>query len=186
MGTTAYEVSSWYVAGLAKTLQAQGLFEAVSAAIGPEGKRALEQPLSSRWWDGEVNGQIMATLQSLRGDSAVEKLAYDTMKGALGPILMPLVKVTLALTGSTPSGLLSRSSQFLSTSVRGLEATWTSDGPTSGTYVVRYPSRGTGAYLPLWKGTLVYVFGLTGAEGTVHEAKVDPDGQTFRYTLSWK
>jgi hypothetical protein len=184
--STVYEVSSWYVAGLAKTLQAQGHLEAVRAAIGPEGKRALEQPLASRWWDGEVNAQIMTTLQSLRGDSAVEKLAYDTMKGALGSILMPLVKVTLALTGSTPTGLLSRSSQFLSTSVRGLEATWTSEGPSAGTYVVRYPSRGTSAYLPLWKGTLVYVFELTRAEGTVHEAKADPDGQTFRYAISWK
>jgi hypothetical protein len=142
--------------------------------------------MANRWWNGEVNAQVMGTMQSLRGDSGVEKLAYDTMKSALGPIVMPLVKVTLALTGSTPSALLARSNQFLLTSVRGLETTWNPTGPNSGIYLVRYPSRGPRAYLPLWKGSLAYVFELTGVEGTVREATADPDGQTFRYDLGWK
>jgi hypothetical protein len=162
-----------------------GHLEAVRAEVGAEGKQALEQPLSNRWWDGVVNEQLMVALQKVRGDSVVEKVSYDTLKGALGPIVMPLVKVTLALTGSSPNALLSRSGQFLSTSVRGREVTWTLSGTAVGTYAVRYPVRVPRAYLPLWKGMMSYVFELTGVKGSVTDATADLDGQTFRYTLRW-
>lgn len=182
---TGYEISSSYVGGLVKSLSAMGHLEAVRAEVGPEAKMALESPVSNRWWDGVVNEQLMVALQKLQGDSAVEKVSYDTIKGALGPIVMPLVKVTLALTGSTPNALLSRGGQFLSTSVRGLEVTWSPSGPTGGTYAVRYPVKVPRAYMPLWKGMMAYVFELTGVKGTVTDAVAELDGKTFRYTLSW-
>lgn len=183
---TGYEVSSSYVAGLAKTLKALGHLEAVRAAVGPEGQEALEHPMANRWWDGAVNEQVIGALHQAAGEAAVEQVAYRTITQSMGPIVMPLVKVTLALSASTPTSLLSRSAQFLVTSVRGLEVTWTPSGSTAGSYAVRYPGKVPRAYLWLWKGMLSWVFELTGVSGELREAFADPDGQTFRYTLAWK
>ena len=184
--STTYEVSSSYVAGLVKVLKAEGHLDAVLAQVGVEGQRAIAEPLANRWWDGAVMDQLMGALQKIRGDAVVERVSFSTLKAAMGPLVMPLVKVTLAITGSTPDALLTRSGQFLSISVRGLNVTWTPTGASAGTYVVQYPVKVTRAYLPLWKGMLGYVFELTQVRGTVENAVADLDGRTFRYTFSWK
>ena len=181
-----YDVNSLYVGGIVKTLRTAGRYDAVFAAADAAVKATMQNPGAQRWWPGIIHENMYVAIQKTQGDQVVEKTALDTLRNTLGPIVMPLVMVTLALVGTTPGSLLSKANQFISNSVRGITLTWVSEGKNTGLFEARYPNEVPPAYVFLWRGTMSYVFELTKALGSVGEAALLPDRHGVSLRISWK
>ncbi len=148
-------------------------------------KGALAAPSSQRWWPGELHEEVYVVLSKVAGDEAVERVGQVTVRNSVGPIVMPVVRVTLALLGSTPGSLLARANQLVTSSVRGLTVSWAPDGPTAGAVEARYGQAVPPAYVPLWRGMMRYVFEITETTGTVTDTQLTADRQAVYLRLSW-
>jgi hypothetical protein len=186
MGGT-YEFSNGYIAGIAKVLKAQPGWGALAPRLPAEVKQMLEAPQAERWWPGRMLAALVTPLEAASGPVAVEQLAFSSVELAVAPIAMPLVKVTMAVFGSTPDSILSRAGQFAATSMRGVELVWRSQKKSeSGELQATYPEPVPTAYADLWRGTLRFVFQLCRVAGTTGDVAIDGAGTVLRIPAAWR
>ena len=107
------------------------------------------------------------------------------VKGAVAPVAMPLIKVTVAVFGSSPGTILGRASSFGATALRGVELQWKPTGDRAGELICTYPEPVPRAYDALWKGTLKFVFELTKAAGNVGPITRERGDTVLRVAVQW-
>lgn len=182
----AYENSSSFIEGVTRALDTLGARAAVAERLGPEERAMLAEPRKQRWWPGAMLIRVVSALEACSGLAAVERVGYLSVETSVAPVAMPLVKVTIALSGSSPATLFARAGTFAATALRGVKLEWTPRGATEGELTALYAEAvPLGAYSALWRGTLGFVFHLTQATGLVRAATAEQDGKLLRLAVSW-
>lgn len=180
-----FEVSSVNVGSMAKALAASGRAAEVFALLSPETRAAWERPHDQRWHPGKVAIEGWSAIVKVGGPSWLEELNYRVTRDSFGPIVGPLVKIGLALSGSSPATIFSRLGDVTSVALRGVQFQWTAGVPTGGTEVLRYPVDMPPDVVEFgWRGIL-----RVGSELTGKVIRVDRfealTPRSFRLTVSW-
>ncbi len=181
-----FENSSTYVNAIAKELSAEGLLADVIAALPPDCRPGFEQPLSKRWWPGQVLGEANEVVIRQHGDAALERLVQHALRNSMGRVIGPLVKVTLSLSGASPATLLANANRLMTAGVRGLEFGWAATDLRSGEFTVRYPSAASPAFGVHYRAVLLHTLQLTQREGTVEPGTLRDGGRTVALRLRWR
>lgn len=111
------EVSALHVKGFANLIDLDAQKEAIFSSLSPETKEALQNPNSKRWHQGMVVEEIVTALFRVGGAAKVEDMNYLLASRSFGPILNPLLKVVVAISGASPSTLFKFLPQAVSVKV---------------------------------------------------------------------
>ena len=181
-----HEISGSHLANLKKALQKLGLLERVVARLPTAAANAIADPGRLGWWPGSLSQDILLGVREVGGLEAVERLGSANVEVGAGPIVMPLVKVLLALGGSKPSSFFGRIAQFSSTSERGTKITWADLDDKHGKITVEYPDPVDEVVLTVWRGGISKGFDVLSRSGRVDSATRSADGRTLTFLLSWE
>jgi hypothetical protein len=181
---TEYQVSATYLAANLSAIRQLGHGEALLAALRPELRATAEAPSTQSWWPGAVNEQLLRALATVKSDAVVEEVGFLSVQNSIGPIVMPLLKVLLALTGSDPATLFSRLGLFLSSSARGVKPTWKLVEPTLGELSISYPVNVDPVLGTLWHGGLRCALTLLKRDGMITTRLVTD--RSLSFLISWR
>lgn len=124
--------------GVSNGLRAEGLFEAVNAAVSEETRAALADPRTKKWHPSRVALDIQGAIIRLASTDKLSDVYFRMTRDAFGPVMGPLIKVALALGGSNPATLFGKLGTLLKVSAQGVASTFTSTGKNSGTVTLDY------------------------------------------------
>jgi hypothetical protein len=183
--SAGYENSSLFMQGMAEAAREVGLWPKLERALAPDDLAALMKPRENRWWPGSLLARVVEVAERESDAATIEQMAYLAVKGAVAPVAMPLIKVTVAVFGSSPGTILGRASTFGATALRGVELQWKPTGDRVGELICTYPEAVPHAYHALWKGTLRFVFELTRATGSIGPIARERGDTVLRISLQW-
>lgn len=180
-----FEVSSMNLSSLVRALTARGLLEKVLAEVKPETKAALDNPLLQKWHPGAVAVDAWQAIVTVAGAAQLEALNLKVTSESFGPVVRPLVKVALALGGSSPATFFSRFADGLKVATRGVTATWTATGRQSGQVAFEYPCPVPPVVVEYgWRGVMRFGEELTGKTIRFERFEVASD-RRFVFHLAW-
>ena len=181
---TEYQVSATYLAANLSAIRQLGHYEAMLAELPPALHPAAESPSSRSWWPGAVNEQLLRALATAKGDAVVEEVGFLSIQNSIGPIVMPLLKVLLALTGSDPGTIFSRVGLLSSSSARGVKPTWKLVEPTLGELAIAYPEKIDPILGTLWHGGLRCGLAMLKRDGMITTRLIGQ--RSLSFLISWQ
>lgn len=180
------EVSATNLGALAKALTAEGLLDKVAARLSPATLATLKSPHERRWHPGAVALEVWGAIIDVAGGPTFEALNLKQTRDSFGPIIRPLLKVVLALGGSSPAAVLARLDDTVKVAMKGLKVTWQPSGDTSGTVLFEYPCP-----MPRqdiveygWRGAMRFGDELTGKPLTFGPV-VRKSDRAFAFPVRW-
>ncbi len=180
-----FELSALNLAAMDKALAAEGLREAVYALISPEARAGFREPHSARWHPGRYGIELWNALLELGGKPRVEEFNYQMTKKSFGPIVGPLAKLGMTLSGSTPASIFARLESLVSVALRGVIFEWKLSSPNGGVQTITYPCPiPSDALDAAWRG--VFRVGSEIAGRTIRVDRFEaPTDRSCRFELSW-
>lgn len=177
------------VRGFLHALVEHSLLERVQAELDPAARAiAKAPPLPSEWVDGRVLFELNAVVYDLFGEEVLARVSLDGNRAGISRLVRFGVESTLRLFGVSPATMFARIGQLSASTTRGIDYTWTADGPRKGTLRICYPS-GDHVPHPSWlsaRGGLRMVFDFCKVAGTVGPPQlVDARGNASDYLLRW-
>lgn len=179
-----YALSSSWVRGFSKVLRDEGCFDEMLARATPAVQVAMKEPSQQLWWPLEV-GQGFVALIGTFSNVFAERVGHQVVQQSIGPIIMPLIKVVMAVSGRDPRTLFSRMPQLVNSSLRGVTVAFTSPGPNRATVSITYPFRIEEPTSYLWRGTASYLFELAGKTAQLEAVRWTKDRMGFSHDYTW-
>jgi hypothetical protein len=120
------------------------------------------------------------------GGPRFEALNLALTRQSFGPIVTPLLRVTLALGGSSPASVLSRLNDAIKVATRNVTVTWKASSSQSGAVTFEYPlSLPRSDFVEFgWRGAMRFGDELTGKR-LVFGAFVADSDRRFTFPVSW-
>lgn len=179
------EMSGLHMSGLVKALKAAGLFDGVLAAVRPDARVALIDPYSAKWFPSRIGYEVLSAIIRVNGTAVYEDLNLRMSRDSLGVVMLPMVKVAMAIGGKSPNILLNRLDGIVQMTNRGVRLEWKNSNPTAGvlklTYVCDTPSE---LVEYTWRGILRFGEDLTARQIRVERFEtLSP--RLFAFHLSW-
>jgi hypothetical protein len=181
-----FEVSATNLAGLAKALVAEGLLDKLAPKLSPATLAVLKSPHERRWHPGAIAVETWGAIIDVAGAQKFEALNLKITRESFGPIVKPLLKVVLALGGSSPASVLSRLDDTIKVATKGVRATWTPAGKDGGTIVFEYPCPmpRTDVVEYGWRGAMRFGEELTG-KALVFAPVERRSDRAFAFPVRW-
>jgi hypothetical protein len=133
--------------------------------------------------------EVEAALQKLAGDEALVECGIACARPLGWSLLQPVIRMAFMMFGQSPEPIFSNLDRFFSMVTRGITFSWTAK-EKSGAVSARFAGEGTPeAAFHVLRGTLLFVYELSGTAGTVGPPEVlesTPAGVIVRYDVSWK
>ena len=180
-----YEVSGAYVDAVLRSLRQAPQFEAIKEKLEPPVRAMVVNPWSDPWHPALQLEALSEAALGLVGKEAFEQLAYGAVKDRFAPIILPMLKSTLASSNRSPAAVLSKLEASVKVAMRGVEILWKPDNEKSGILQVRYPRPVAPHVEGSWRGVLKYIFEVTQATGRVERSHQTETGNTLQYLVSW-
>jgi hypothetical protein len=179
----SWEANVMQLTGLAAQAKKRGLYEKALASCAPATREAFENPHSKRWHPGAVLSDFSDHLLASSDPKTFETMNYDMARESFGPILRPMVQVTMTLTGRSPGTLFGRMQASIGSAVKNVTSTWVPQGTNAGELGFHYPEAISPDAAHAWRGAIRFVAELSGQ--LVRETKFAHDKGSFRFTLTW-
>ncbi|MFT3843058.1 MAG: hypothetical protein QM723_39075 [Myxococcaceae bacterium] len=174
------------MSSLKKALTQAGIYDTFAAAVQPPTRAALAEPNAESWFPGAVVEDIWQTLVKKYGPQQLSDINYLVAKQSFGPVVMPVIKVALALTGNSPASVAARLESMLKLAIRPVKIIWHATDANSGTITIQYPRPIVLVAEHAWGGVFRFMFEITGRQGTVERFEPLEGASQFRLTLRWK
>jgi hypothetical protein len=181
----AYEVSSVHISGYLKAARELKVLDAALPLLPPETRAIVDAPHRKSWVHAEVIQQLTVAIAQTAQPEVLADLNYLMCRDSLGPIVMPVLKVAIALTGRHPQTVFSRLNELVSAAMRGVEITWTPRGASAGAVVMRYPEAMPPIVHHAWHGVFKFGFELAGRRPREITHAYTDGGKTLRFELEW-
>lgn len=180
-----YELSGAYVEAVLRSLRSSPHFPAIKEKLAPPVLAMVNNPWSETWHPALHLEAVGDAAFSAIGAAAFEELAYGAVKDRFGPIVLPMLKSTLASTHRSPAAILSKLESVVKVAMQGITISWKADGPNEGLLQVSYPRPVAAHVEGSWRGVLRYAFEVTQATGRIERSRHSPDGAVLQYFVSW-
>lgn len=185
----SWQYSRLGFAGLVGALRSHPVWPQVEGQLREPLASLVSNPQKQTWVDGSLIEELSESVFNAGGAAAVEDIYFRHVNHRLGGLMIPFVKVALALARNDPRAFLSRMNISLAPVSQGLVCTWTELTPTSGVVSVahgdhRPPLHSRGA----WVGIIKFGFDLCGLrERFTCEASVETSkSSSLNYRVAWK
>lgn len=177
-----YEFSTSYAEGIIRSIRKTEKSSAIYERLSPEARAQFDNPFREPWqpakWLEEIGEASIAEL----GENAFEEITRTTMKDRVGPILMPMMKSTLAT--KSPGNVFKKFEDLTKVALRGVPMKWQPQDELSGSLTIVYPRPVAKHVVGSWVGVIKFVFDIT-SPGRIDSSVQTPDGSRLQYKVSW-
>lgn len=180
-----YLASSVHIAGFVKAAKELGLLEKVLPLLTAETRHVLENMFDQKWVTAHVIQDLTSRIAEVHGAEKLDELNFVMTKDSLGKLVMPLLKVALAITGRSPATIFSRLGDSVKVAMQGLTTTWDPEGANAGRITMRYPEVPPQVIHHCWRGVFRFAFELTGRDGKLASHRYLDGGRTLEMQVSW-
>jgi hypothetical protein len=180
-----YQVPSHHLAGFVKAARAAGVYDVALAKVSAPSVEIINMPFRRKWLSAYVLQELTVAIAETAGLEVLGEINYRMAKESIGPIVMPLLRVALALTGRTPATLFARLDETVGAATKGMRIAWVPQGKSGGTLNIRYPEPQPRIHHLAWGGVFRFLFELTGSEGRVVKHEYRDGDQTLEFELGW-
>lgn len=177
-----YEFSTGYAESIMRAIKRSPKANEIYGRISPEAMRLFDNPWSSPWHPAKLLEEIGEASVAELGENAFEELTRVTMKERIGPILMPMLKTTLA--AKSPANILKKLQELTKVAVRGVGIQYQNEGEGAGLVQIVYPRPVAKHVVTSWVGVIKFVFDIT-SPGEVRQSTQSDDGATLQYFVTW-
>ena len=125
----------------------------------------LDHPYDEKWVSAQVIEDLINCLADAHGPDALDEVNFAMTKDSLGKVVLPMLRVALAITGRSPATIFSRLGDSVKVAMKGVEVKWTPDGPNAGRVTLRYPQSMPQVVHYAWRGVFRFAWDLTGRQG---------------------
>ncbi len=132
-----FEISAMNAGAMDKALVEKR--EELYALVSPEARHAFHEPHSARWHSGRFAVEFWTALITLGGKPMLEDFNYRMSKKSFGPVVGPLIRIGMTLSGSTAATMFAKIESLTSLALRGLTFDWKPSGPNGGVQTITYP-----------------------------------------------
>jgi hypothetical protein len=183
----AIEMKASGLRGLAASLRAAGLYEAVLARVPPATQALLTTPPPVTAWVNATHfAAVYDCIHEMRGEATVRRVSRAAIETGVMPLIQPVVQSVLRLFGASPRTILERVEIILGSSTRGVKYAYVSEQACRGQIVMRCPPgvRMSHATLLSTCAAFEIVFDLCGTRGSITPLPDTPDGHAMR--VEWQ
>lgn len=180
-----YLASSVHIAGFVNAAKQLGLFEKVLPLLNAETRHVLDHPFDQKWVTAHVIQDLTARIAEAHGAEKLDALNFVMTRDSLGKLVMPLLRVALAITGRSPATIFSRLGDSVKVAMKGIDASWLPDGANAGRVTLRYPEVPPQVIHHCWQGVFRFAFELTGRDGRLVAHRYLDAGKTLELEVSW-
>lgn len=180
-----FELSGTNLSAFHKALGTTGKLDAVVALLSPEAREAFAAPHAVRWHPGRVGVEVWRAAVTVGGPGLLEDLNHRLTRDSFGPIVGPLVRIALTLSGGSPASVFARMGDAIALALRGVRFEWAARPPNAGTITLTYPQA-----MPLdvvehgWRGIIRAAGEMAGKRVAVSRFVAEED-RRFRFELGW-
>src|SRR3954447_18166644 len=162
-----------FFGALMEFVDARGLREQVRAAVSPPTQQVIDHPPRAlSFIPSTPIDEIETALQKLAGNDALIECGIACARPLGWTLLQPVLRMALTLFGQSPEPIFSNLDRFFSMVTRGITFSWTAK-EKSGAVSARFAGEGTPeAAFHVLRGTLLFVYELSGTVGTVGPPEV--------------
>lgn len=177
-----YEFSTAYAEGIIRSLRKTGRSDDVYDQLTEPARQLFHNPWKEPWMPARWLEEVGELSVGILGDDAFQSLTAVTMRERIGPILLPMIKSTLA--HGDPGFVFKKMHDLTRVAVRGVGFLWQPEGPTAGVLHIGYPRVVRPHVRTSWVAVIDYVFELT-APGQLKQSTPRADGTGFTYVMTW-
>ncbi|MBE2252732.1 MAG: hypothetical protein IAE78_24590 [Myxococcus sp.] len=180
-----YEFSSAYIDSIMRGLRRTGHADAILARLGPEALALAKDPYSETWQPARLLEEIGEAAITIIGEPAFEALSYGALNERFGPIVLPMIKSSLAASNRSPGTILKKLNDLVKVAIRGIGIVFQPEGTTAGIVQIAYPRPVAAHVVRSWLGLMRFVFEST-SPGEVKETYQSPEGGMVQVRVEWK
>jgi hypothetical protein len=181
-----YEVSSVALASYVKAARELGVLEAALPKVSQNTRDALAAPHRRGWLPASIIQELTAAVYETASAERLSELNYRMTKHSMGPIVMPIIRVAMALTGRSPATVFARLNDAMAAGMRDVQISWAPAGERAGSVTFRYPEKVPVVVHHAWAGIFRFAFELTGHEGRISRHEYADAGRTLRLDVEWR
>ncbi|MFT3711934.1 MAG: hypothetical protein QM817_30200 [Archangium sp.] len=179
-----YEVSSLHLHAFIEAAKKVGAWEGAQPHLDLRVRMQLVDLQSKRWLPGALLQAVSAAIVKGSGDDVLDRLNYVMTRESLSRVLLPVVRIALTLSGSSPATIFSRMQDLSRVATRGVTTSWEANGENRGIVKVTYPEPPAHTVHIGWRGVFRFAFELTGKIGTLTHANYE--GSSVYMHVSWQ
>lgn len=180
-----YEFSQAYVESIVRGLRRTGQLDAIVAKLSPQAALLVKDPYSDTWQPAKVFEELGEVAGAIIGEASFEELTYGALKERFGPIVLPMLKSSLAASNRSPATILKKLNELVKVAMRGIEIIFQPEGTTAGILQVAYPRPVAPHVVKSWVGVMKFVFDST-TPGEVKRTYQSPEGGVVQVLVEWK
>lgn len=181
----SYRASSVHIAGFVTAAKRLGFFDKALPLLAPETRHVLDHPFDEKWVSAHVIQDLTARIAEQYGPECLDPLNFAMTKDSIGKLVLPMLRVALAITGRSPATVFARLGDSVKVAMQGVEASWLAASPTAGRVTLRYPEAPPQVVHHAWRGVFRFGFELTGREGQLVSHQYLDAGKTLELEVSW-
>lgn len=178
-----YEFSTGYVQSVVNALKRSPKAAAIYPRLSYDAKQLWDNPWSGTWQPALAFEEIGEVATAELGEDVFDGLTHVMMKERMGPIVLPMLKTTLA--AKSPAGVFKKLNDLVKVAMKGVEVAWQSEGTHAGVVTVVYPRPVKPHVLLSWLGVIRFVFDITAPAGVVNQSQQPGEGHTLQFVVSW-
>lgn len=181
-----FEFSGMNLKGLLDVLEVRGLREEIVSGLSAAAQAACAAPMARKWHPSAIAIEVWSAIIKQGGEQLQEDVNYEMTRKSFGPVVTPMVKVALALSGSSPAAVFSRLGQLSSLALRNVRFDWVSRDAFSGILTIRYPRSVPREIVePAWRGIFRIGGELTGKDIRIERCVVLPEPGAYEFHVGW-
>lgn len=177
-----YEFSGAYVESILRGLKRSPQFAELEGKLSMGAATLARNPYSSQWQPAKSFEELGATAVEVLGAEAFEALTLAAMKERFGPIVLPMIKSSLA--AKSPAPVLKKLNDLIKVAVKGIDVQFQAEGERAGIVQVSYPRAVAPHIVSSWMGVIRFVFEVT-TPGQIAKTWQAPHGATLQYFVTW-
>ena len=179
-----YEVSQAFVESIVRGLRRTGQLDAIGARLSPPALALVKNPFSTAWQPAKLFEELGEVAGSLIGEAGFEALTYGALKERFGPIVLPMIKSSLAASNRSPATVLKKLNELVKVAIRGIEIVFEPEGATAGVVQIAYPRPVAPHVVRSWVGVMKFAFDST-SPGEVKRTYQSPEGGVVQVLVDW-
>ncbi|MDX2009341.1 MAG: hypothetical protein SFW67_04075 [Myxococcaceae bacterium] len=179
-----YEFSAAYVDTVLRSLRRHPSWDALLAKLSPAALALAKDPWSQTWQPARLLEEVGEVAVATVGGEAFETATHTAMRDRFGPIVLPMLKSSLAASNRSPATVLKKLNELVKVAIRGIDVLFQADAENRGVLQVAYPRPVAPHVLSSWQGVLRFVFEAT-TPGTITQTFHAPHGATLQFAVEW-
>jgi hypothetical protein len=175
------------VRGLLAELRSRGLFEVVREGVSPQAQAMMDSPpLHIAWAPSHPYEELWDRLGGLFGREKVQEIAYACTLNAIGPLITPLIRTYIKLSGASLATTLGHMGSAVAVQYRGVQLDYQPDTDHSTYLTMRFPDPVSDFIYASWEGAFRYGKELVGSPAfTIGRFEIFEGGKAGRVYIHW-